>query len=53
MKQEIMIQLDHVIDRLISLSFDPKIQKLTDAETDLGDIAIRLAVLRDGVRDEY
>ena len=53
MKQEILQQLDFCIDRLISLSFDPRIKKLSDAENDLGDIAVRLSSLREGVSDEY
>ena len=53
MKQEILSQLDYCIDRLISLNFNPRLKKLMDIETDLGDIAIRLSSLRDGVADEY
>lgn len=53
MKQEILQQLDFCIDRLIRISFNPRIKKLMDAETDLSDITIRLTTLRDGVADEY
>lgn len=53
MKEQILDQLDYCIDRLISLNCNPRLKKLMDIETDLGDIAIRLASLREGVADDY
>lgn len=53
MKEQILDQLDFCIDRLISLSQNPRLRKLMDCETDLGEIAIRLSALRDGVADDY